>query len=405
MPPRYTLGLNLENEDDYQGGLSRAVEEALLPSVSEEVAPTPAYSYEGPKINLGELQDSTPAVTEDTAADTNYLAQLMGQANEVKTLREKASKLAAQELSPEQSIASAILSAVPALLGLAAAGKRGFVGAGSVSGPAGALYAEARRKDMLEQSRQVGSQADALQQALQLGMRERGAEERQAQRDKAALERTNAAITAATNKEDRKYTEQQNTEKRKALNVARADGLIPKLDPETGMPFVTTEKAKDAAINGLAAARNINNLADRLETEWSKSNPSERNSLKSLIVGALKSDDVLNLGAALTGVEIQNTLGYLPTGFSLDKVFSPTDIATIMQQNIDGYGGKQAAVALRSLTKSLIDKSVGRGYEIIPDGQYGSLLRNPSINTEAPKIFGFDRAALERRAKGLKVEE
>jgi hypothetical protein len=338
-----------------------------MPSLdtSSSVVPTEDYTPSMPNIDFDSLNPAEPEVPVGTP-NVDYLSSILNEAKQIKDLREQASVAAKQELDPEQSIATVLMSAIPALLGLAVSGKRGLASAGLVSGPAAMKYAEERRNDRKNEAAALNQQATALQQALQLGMRERGVEERA----RAALKQTDElrrlqilatkANTDAVVKGRQETAEDARKAKQEELQVA--DLKLPE-----GVKVSPSEaKAVDTA---RADYSNLFNNIDRLQYNWDKLSREQQAGQLARILLAIKSEGIDNGGAAFSRLEANLMGATLPKISTLGNVNYDTLFGELSQK-MSRFDPKAALSDLREAYLSRFQDKIGK-YQIDPEGSFG----------------------------------
>jgi hypothetical protein len=303
MAPRYKLGLGLEGDSPEEDtSLSSIVGNAIMPSLdtSSSIVPTEDYTPTMPNIDFNSLNPAEPVVPVENPK-VDYLSSILDEAKQIKDLREQASVAAKQELDPEQSIATVLMSAIPALLGLAVSGKRGLASAGLVSGPAAMKYAEERRNDRKNEAAALNQQATALQQALNLDIKETNRDRRdelryavQAERDR--LNRL-ADIAAIEKRAGITETNKQKREDEKANGLLGVD----KIPVKSNLPLDKVSSLAEKDYEKDAVYGTLLSEIRSMKADWPSLSDAEKTTRASNLL--LLTKEANNAGAAFSGME------------------------------------------------------------------------------------------------------
>ena len=359
---RYKLGLGLEGDSPEEDtSLSSIVGNAIMPSLdtSSSVVPAEDYNPSMPNIDFNSLNPAEPEVSVANP-NVDYLSSILDEAKQIKDLREQASVAAKQELDPEQSIATVLMSAIPAILGLAVSGKRGLASAGLVSGPAAMKYAEERRNDRKNEAAALNQQASALQQALNLKLTEEGREQRsqraiQSMEQRAAIQRQNE-IADATKKEQATITkaDQKREEARATLSV---QGVKPIIDAEGRL--LANDNNKKIFTKDLQDALKLRDAVVKVpksEMEWNKLTSAQKESILSPVFAA--ANQALSQGGkAITGTEVTRLFGFTPPNMKIQDILDPKEFLGTINKYVGGFTAQQARDAIENMAKELVYRS------------------------------------------------
>jgi len=380
MAPRYKLGLGLMGDSPEEDtSLSSIVGNAIMPSLdtSSNVVPTEGYTPAMPNIDFDSLNPAEPEVPVGTP-NVDYLSSILNEAKQIKDLREQASVAAKQELDPEQSIATVLMSAIPALLGLAVSGKRGLASAGLVSGPAAMKYAEERRNDRKNEAAALNQQATALQQALNLKLTEEGRE----QRSLRALQAQTANTTATRDALEAYRSELIDLRKQglaQSKEVSDSKVSLPftewrrENDSPEGKPIRPNEDGVKAYVKVAGGAAEIRSAISRLKAEVNDPKATSETiqpALNALVLG-LRKPGFADTGSTFTGGEERLIKAPLPVNFRLPDLLSPGSVLDAIEKQIGNYDPKTAIKIIEAYVDS-VDSAYMRTAGLVPEGYYNN---------------------------------